>query len=108
MDAPVAILAKPDNHRGILTMAEAVEAMLEAFRNWARTRWWRSCGGAAHAGERKVSTVGLFYSQAEARKIVDMLRVNPDRVGYRHEIGEAVRHILTDEQLRQDAPSQEE
>jgi alanine dehydrogenase len=36
MAAPVAILAKPDDHRGILTMAEAVDAMLEAFRNWAK------------------------------------------------------------------------
>ena len=26
-----------------------------------------------------VSTVGLFYSQAEAQKIVDMLRADPDR-----------------------------
>jgi ornithine cyclodeaminase/alanine dehydrogenase-like protein (mu-crystallin family) len=36
MAAPVAILAKPDDHRGILTMSEAVEAMLAAFRNWAK------------------------------------------------------------------------
>ena len=36
MAAPVAILAKPDDHRGILTMAEAVNAMIEAFRNWAQ------------------------------------------------------------------------
>ena len=36
MAARVAILAKPDDHRGILTMAEAVEAMLDAFRNWAK------------------------------------------------------------------------
>ena len=35
MPAPLAILAKPDDHRGILTMAEAVDAMLDAFRNWA-------------------------------------------------------------------------
>jgi hypothetical protein len=56
----------------------------------------------------EVSTVGLFYSHAEAEKIVDMLRANPDRVGYRYEIVEAVRHILTDKQTRRDAPSQEE
>jgi hypothetical protein len=31
MAAPVAILAKPDDHRGILTMAEAVDAMIDAF-----------------------------------------------------------------------------
>jgi alanine dehydrogenase len=36
MAAPVAILAKPDDHRGILTMAEAVDAMIDAFRNWAQ------------------------------------------------------------------------
>ena len=36
MGAPVAILAKPDDHRGILTMAEAVNAMIEALRNWAQ------------------------------------------------------------------------
>ena len=29
-----AILARPDDHRGLLTMAEAVRAMLDAFRNW--------------------------------------------------------------------------
>ena len=27
----------------------------------------------------EVSTVGLFYSQPEAQKIVDMLRADPDR-----------------------------
>jgi ornithine cyclodeaminase/alanine dehydrogenase-like protein (mu-crystallin family) len=36
MATPVAILAKPDDHRGILKMSEAVDAMLEAFRNWAK------------------------------------------------------------------------
>jgi ornithine cyclodeaminase/alanine dehydrogenase-like protein (mu-crystallin family) len=35
MSTPVAILAKPDDHRGIIKMSEAVDAMLEAFRNWA-------------------------------------------------------------------------
>ena len=30
-----AILARPDDHRGILAMCEAVNAMLDAFRNWA-------------------------------------------------------------------------
>lgn len=33
---PNAILARPEDHRGILPMSEAVKAMLEAFRNWAR------------------------------------------------------------------------
>ena len=36
MVAPMAILAQPDDHRGILAMSEAVDAMLEAFRNWAK------------------------------------------------------------------------
>jgi alanine dehydrogenase len=36
MTEPKAILARPDDHRGILTMAEAVHAVLEAFRYWAR------------------------------------------------------------------------
>ena len=36
MAAPMAILAQPDDHRGILAMSEAVDAMLEAFRNWAK------------------------------------------------------------------------
>jgi alanine dehydrogenase len=36
MAAPKPILAKPDDHRGILAMSEAVDAMLEAFRNWAK------------------------------------------------------------------------
>jgi hypothetical protein len=55
-----------------------------------------------------VSTVGLFYSQAEAQKIVDMLRANPDRAGYRYEIIEAVRHILSDKQARRSIPAQKE
>jgi len=42
-----------------------------------------------------VSTVGLFYSHGEAQKIVDTLRANPDRTGYRYEIVEAVRHVLS-------------
>ena len=36
MVAPMAILAQPDDHRGVLAMSEAVDAMLEAFRNWAK------------------------------------------------------------------------
>jgi hypothetical protein len=43
-----------------------------------------------------VSTVGLFYSQPEAQRIVDMLRANPERSGYRYEIVEAVRHVLSE------------
>ena len=30
-----AILARPEDHRGLLAMSEAVDAMLDAFRNWA-------------------------------------------------------------------------
>lgn len=30
-----AILAQPEDHRGLLGMSEAVDAMLDAFRNWA-------------------------------------------------------------------------
>jgi hypothetical protein len=41
-----------------------------------------------------VSTVGLFYSQAEAQKIVEMLYANSERRGYRYEIVPALRHIL--------------
>jgi len=43
-----------------------------------------------------VSTVGLFYSQAEAEKIVAMLRAISDRVACRYEIIEAVRAILSE------------
>ena len=56
----------------------------------------------------KVSTVGLFYSQAEAQKIVDMLRVDPARTAYRYEIVEAVRHTLSDQPARRTAPAQKE
>ena len=35
MAAPAAILAKPEDHLGILTMEEAINAMIDAFRNWA-------------------------------------------------------------------------
>ena len=51
----------------------------------------------------EVSTVGLFYSQAEAQKIVDMLRANPDRTGHRYEVIEAVRHTMSDNQPRRAA-----
>jgi ornithine cyclodeaminase/alanine dehydrogenase-like protein (mu-crystallin family) len=33
--ATTALLARPDDHRGLLSMAEAVEATLQAFRDWA-------------------------------------------------------------------------
>ena len=44
----------------------------------------------------EVSTVGLFYSQAEAEKIVAMLRDIPERSAYRYEIVQAVRHLLAE------------
>ena len=55
-----------------------------------------------------VSTVGLFYSQAEAQKIVDMLRADSDRAGYRYEIVEAVRHTLSEKQSHRATPAQKE
>jgi hypothetical protein len=60
------------------------------------------------APDGKVSTVGLFYSQAEAQEIVDVLRANPDRAAYRYEIVEAVRHILSEKESRQHTPSSKE
>ena len=44
----------------------------------------------------EVSTVGLFYSQAEAEKIVTMLQDIPERAACRHEIVPAVRHLLAE------------
>jgi hypothetical protein len=55
-----------------------------------------------------VSTVGLFYSQPEAQKIVDMLRANPERAGFRYEILDAVRHTLTEKQASRTANVQKE
>jgi len=43
-----------------------------------------------------VSTVGLFYSRAEAEKIVAMLRDIPERSACRYEIVQAVRHLLAE------------
>jgi hypothetical protein len=60
------------------------------------------------APDGEVSTVGLFYSRAEAENIVAMLRANPDRAGYRYEIIEAVRHTLSDNPTRRTAPAQKE
>jgi hypothetical protein len=53
----------------------------------------------------KLSTVGLFYSNAEAQKIVDLLRANPDRAAYRYEIVEAVRQILSEKARRTTEPA---
>jgi hypothetical protein len=41
-----------------------------------------------------VSTVGLFYSQAEAENVVGQLLSIPERAGCRYEIIEAMRHLL--------------
>ena len=42
-----------------------------------------------------VSTVGLFYSRAEAENIVAQLRRVPEKCNCRYEIIEAVRHVLS-------------
>jgi hypothetical protein len=60
------------------------------------------------APDGTVSTVGLFYSQAEAQEIVDELRANPDRAAYRYEIVEAVRHILSEKESHQNTPLSKE
>jgi hypothetical protein len=55
-----------------------------------------------------VSTVGLFYSRAEAEKIVAMLRDIPERAACRYEIVQAVRHLLAEKgaQRVQTAPEE--
>jgi hypothetical protein len=55
-----------------------------------------------------VSTVGLFYSQAEAQKIVVLLGANPERTGYRYQIVEAVRHVLSEKDIRRSRPATRE
>jgi hypothetical protein len=60
------------------------------------------------APDGKVSTVGLFYSQAEAQKIVELLCANPDRAAHRYEIVEAVRHILSENESSRRMPSSKE
>ncbi|MEO6165492.1 MAG: hypothetical protein ABIP88_15280 [Candidatus Binatia bacterium] len=56
----------------------------------------------------EVSTVGLFYSQPEAQRIVDTLRANPERSGYRYEIVEAVRHVLSEKNATRAKPASKE
>jgi hypothetical protein len=41
-------------------------------------------------------TVGLFYSRAEAEKIVALLRAVADRAACRYEVVDAVRSILSE------------
>jgi hypothetical protein len=52
------------------------------------------------APDGEVSTVGLFYSQSEAQRIVDMLRSIPERAQFRYKIVEAVRHVLSERDSR--------
>ena len=47
-----------------------------------------------------VSTVGLFYSRAEAENIVTQLRSVPAKAAYRYEVIEAVRHVLAPKDTR--------
>jgi len=47
-----------------------------------------------------VSTVGLFYSRAEADKIIAMLRDIPERNGCRYEIVPAARHLLSEKGVK--------
>jgi hypothetical protein len=56
----------------------------------------------------EVSTVGLFYSQPEAQRVVDTLRANPERSGYRYEIVEAVRHVLSEKNATRAKPASKE
>jgi hypothetical protein len=55
-----------------------------------------------------VSTVGLFYSRAEAEKIVTMLSDIPEQAACRYEIVQAVRHVLAERgaQRAQTAPEE--
>ena len=43
-----------------------------------------------------VSTVGLFYSQLEAERVVDILRANPERRGHRYEIVAVLHRVVAD------------
>ena len=56
----------------------------------------------------EASTVGLFYSRAEAEKIVAMLRDIPERSACRYEIVQAVRPLLSEKggQRTQSAPEE--
>ena len=56
----------------------------------------------------EVSTVGLFYSRAEAEKIVAMLRDIPERDACRYQIVQAVRHLLAEKSTRRAQTASEE
>ena len=62
----------------------------------------------AIAPDGDVSTVGLYYSRLEAQKIVDTLRANPERSGYRYEIVEAVRHVWSEKDSSRAKPASKE
>jgi hypothetical protein len=47
------------------------------------------------APDGEVSTVGLFYSRAEAERVVAQLRAVPERAHCRYEIVAAVRSVLS-------------
>ena len=50
MAAPMAILAQPDDHRGILAMSEAVDAMLESLSQLGKgSSYWGASAPDAHA-----------------------------------------------------------
>ena len=55
-----------------------------------------------------VSTVGLFYSRAEAENIVAQLRAIPDRADCRYEIIEAVRQVLSIKNVQRPQGAQKE
>jgi len=55
-----------------------------------------------------VSTVGLFYSLAEAKNIVAQLRSVPEKADCRYEIIEAVRHVLSVKDVQRSQGAQKE
>ena len=55
-----------------------------------------------------VSTVGLFYSRAEADKIVAMLRDIPEQAACRYEIVQARRHLLSEKSAQRARSAPEE
>jgi hypothetical protein len=56
----------------------------------------------------EVSTVGLFYSRAEAEKIVAMLRDIPEQSACRYEIVQAMRHLLSEKSAQRARSAPEE
>ena len=56
----------------------------------------------------EVSTVGLFYSRAEAENIVAQLRGVPEKADCRYEIIEAVRHVLLVKESQRSSAAQKE